>query len=109
MNHNTTQLDELTRAVRELISLLYWAFPGLAPRETALLEHVDLHWIIEKLGIGKTTFYRQVRGRLLKPVLRIGAREYYSRTEVCELLHRHKDTHRHYRHLKPLEEMKEAA
>ncbi len=109
MEQKTTHLDELTRAVRELIGLLYWAFPGLVPNETPLPEHVDLRWIIEQLGISRTTFYRQVKGRLLQPVLRIGTREYYRREEVCELLHRHKDSHRHYRHLKPLEEMKGAA
>ncbi len=51
-------------------------------------EYGDCHWVMAQLGISRATYYNHVRGKLLKPLLRVGNREYFARAEVRALLSR---------------------
>lgn len=48
----------------------------------------DCHWVMAQLGISRATYYNHVRGKLLRPLLRVGNREYFAREEVRALLER---------------------
>ncbi|SEM32982.1 Helix-turn-helix domain-containing protein [bacterium A37T11] len=63
---------------------------GRIPARTLVPQHVDNYWIMDYLGIKRTTFYTQVRNKLLFPVFKIGKREYFDREDVYALM-RHRD------------------
>ncbi|WP_400261988.1 hypothetical protein ACFX5U_20790 [Sphingobacterium sp. SG20118] len=48
-------------------------------------EYVSIIWIIDKLDIKRSTFYRSVNQILLFPVLRVGKRPYYLKADVIAL------------------------
>jgi len=59
--------------------------PDADPLTADIPEHVSVGWIITKLGIGHSTFYRSVHNFLLFPVLKIGNRPYYLKADVLVL------------------------
>lgn len=48
-------------------------------------EYVSISWIIDKLDIKRSTFYRSVNQILLFPVLQVGNRSYYLKADVLAL------------------------
>lgn len=72
-------------------------------------QHADMCWVMEYLEISESTFYRNVRNKLLHPLRRIGGREYYDRQEVYDLLRRVKETHRTVRYLNKQQEKEASA
>lgn len=48
-------------------------------------EHVTISWIIDKLEIQRSTFYKSVNNILLFPVLKAGRRPYYLKSDVIDL------------------------
>lgn len=59
--------------------------PNEEPLSTDIPEHVSVGWIITKLGIGHSSFYRSVHNILLFPILKIGNRPYYLKADVLVL------------------------
>jgi len=55
-------------------------------------EHVDITRVIEYLGISKGTFYNEVNGKLLKPIITVGRRPYFLKSDVVELMTEKKET-----------------
>ena len=62
-------------------------------------EHVEIEWVVDFLGISRSTFYRHVKGRLLHPVFTAGKRELYARQEVMDLFRRGRGGFTPYRKL----------
>ncbi|MGS2741670.1 hypothetical protein [Sinomicrobium sp. M5D2P17] len=50
-----------------------------------LSDLVEVTWILRELGIGRTTFYKHVKHKLLFPKFRIGNRDYFDRKAVQNL------------------------
>lgn len=76
------------RAVRELCEirkLLEEHFRKEKPLEIGTPNLVDITFVLRKLEISRSTFYKHVKGKLLKPVLRIGTRDYYECDDVQNL------------------------
>lgn len=48
-------------------------------------EYVSINWIMDKLDIKRSTFYRSVNQILLFPVLQVGNRSYYLKADVIAL------------------------
>ncbi len=82
-----TEIVEVVKDIREFL-------PRTIEPKADPPQHGDANWVIDYLEISESTFYRNVRGKLLTPVLRIGTREYYDREEVYDLLRRVKETRR---------------
>ncbi len=59
--------------------------PDEEPLLTDIPEHVSVGWIVTKLGIAHSSFYRSVHNILLFPILRIGNRPYYLKADVLVL------------------------
>ncbi|MFB2119942.1 helix-turn-helix transcriptional regulator [Parapedobacter sp. 2B3] len=62
-------------------------------------EHVDITWVTEYLGISKGTFYNEVNGKLLKPIITVGRRPYYLKSDVMRLMTEREKKHLGFRKL----------
>lgn len=51
-------------------------------------EHVCIQWICTKLDIKRSTFYASVNGVLLFPILKVGRRSYFLKSDVVALFHK---------------------
>ncbi len=67
-------------------------------------EHVEVPWACRELHIGKTNFFVNVKGRLIKAVDRQGNRDLFSLAELRQLYQRHLDEKKSYKDMRPLEE-----
>lgn len=88
------RVEELVDIARECKGYCLRATPPAPTPESDPPAHADGKWVMRYLGIGRTTFDTKVKGRLLKPIGRIGSRDYYDRQEVFDLLRRVKESHR---------------
>lgn len=52
-------------------------------------EHVSIAWIIKYLDVGRSTFYRNIKDRLLFHVRKIGNRPFYLKADVKALMVKH--------------------
>ncbi|UGU17938.1 hypothetical protein LS482_08660 [Sinomicrobium kalidii] len=96
----TTNISHLIlRELREIRKLLREYFRPKAPKEVDLPDLVEVTWILRELGIGRTTFYKHVKNKLLFPKLRIGNRDYFERHAVRNLKNAHERSHLPYRKL----------
>ncbi|UGU18109.1 hypothetical protein LS482_09540 [Sinomicrobium kalidii] len=82
----TTEMSSLiVRELQEIRKLLQEHFGQRTPKEADLPELVEVTWILRELGIGRSTFYKHVKNKLLFPKLRIGNRDYFDREAVQNL------------------------
>ncbi|WP_072319308.1 hypothetical protein [Sinomicrobium oceani] len=82
----TTDISHLIlRELCEIRTLLRDHFGPRSPKEADLPELVEITWILRELGIGRTTFYKHVKNKLLFPKFRIGNRDYFDRKAVQDL------------------------
>lgn len=101
---NISTQESALRELREIRKLLQDHFHKDNPKEVDLPNLVDMTFVLRTLGIGRSTFYKHVRKKLLHPILRIGTRDYFQRSTV-EHLHRwHVDSKLPYRKLVPMAE-----
>jgi hypothetical protein len=59
------------------------------PVRKELPVHVTVEWVITYLEIHRSNFYRNVYRKLIRPVLYVGRRPYYLRSDVEMLLCTH--------------------
>lgn len=91
MSINASIIQQLLVEVREIRILIREHYVPQPLREIKIPQHADPSWVMQQLGISRTTFYEKVRNILLHPTLRIGNRDYYDRQEVYQLLQRRKE------------------
>src|SRR5690606_31527366 len=94
--------EHALRELREIRRLLEEHFRKDQPMEIDLPDLVDITFALRQLGIGRSTFYKHVKGKLLQPVLRIGNRDYFERHAVNSLQSWHTESKLPYRELVPL-------
>lgn len=80
--------DDIHALLKQLtdITVRYLNIPGVMINEVP--EHVDTKWVMQTLGITSSTFYRSVNKILLFPVITIGSRPYYLKSDVIFLFNR---------------------
>lgn len=82
-------LDPLSPEMRLLIEqfshVISQYLPEMSLEVTDIPDHVPISWIINKLEIRRSTFYKSVNNILLFPVLKVGRRPYYLKADVIDL------------------------
>lgn len=79
---------QLLASMHEFVQL---ASPHLKKWQTfdeEIPEHVSIDWICTKLNIIRSTFYKSVNGVLLSPVLKVGRRPYFLKSDVVDLFNK---------------------
>lgn len=92
------EMDSLGEEERLLVQKIYlMGFPEGKPEQNAdsgrgqkdLPKHMCVQEVIDYLEISRSTFYKEVVGKLLFPVKKIGNRSYYLKADVMMLMARH--------------------
>lgn len=92
------EMDSLGEEEKLLVQKIYLiGFPGAKLEQNAdagggqkdLPEHMCVQGVIDYLEISRSTFYKEVLGKLLFPVKRIGNRPYYLKADVMMLMVKH--------------------
>ncbi len=80
--------DDIHALLKQLtdITVRYLNIPAVTINEVP--EHVDTKWVMQRLGITSSTFYRSVNKILLFPAITIGSRPYYLKSDVIFLFNR---------------------
>lgn len=96
----------LENLLREAISRLFTA--PISPQELELMDqlvlladlkkkentvaeipdYVSIQWICTRLNIMRSTFYKSVHGILLSPVVKVGRRPYFLKSDVIDLFNK---------------------
>ena len=102
-------LEELLHEQRKTNELMEVRLPKPLEEVKIMRRLIDTTWACSELHIGRTTFYKWVRSRLLHPVDRQGSSDYYDVDEVHRLYQRHREERRPYRYMQPEESRRQAA
>lgn len=98
-------LHRLLKEVQQIRQLVAKRFtedplkPSKNEPNTEVPEHVDITWIVDYFQISKGTFYNEVDGQLLDPILYIGRRPYYLKSDVLALMQERKKGHLRFKKL----------
>jgi len=103
-NNAYTLWEEILREHRRTNELLEVRLPKPVEELKIVPKCLDTAWACSELHIGRTTFYKWVRGRLLHPVDRQGKSDYYDVDEVRRLYKRHREERKPYRYMVPADE-----
>jgi len=101
MEHAYTLWEEILQEHRRTNDLLEVRLPKPVEEQKILPKCIDTTWTCSELHIGRTTFYKWVRGRLLHPVDRQGKSDYYDVDQVRRLYQRHREERKPYRYMLP--------
>ena len=92
------EMDSLGEEEQLLVQKIYLiVFPGAKLEQGVdcgvlqrdLPEHMCVQEVINYLEISRSTFYKEVPGKLLSPVKKIGNRSYYLKEDVMMLMVKH--------------------